>query len=716
MTRDGKCLRLAFILKEKVYPMSAITVFAPTINEPDHDPYLWLEETNSVRARAWVNARNDEALRKFGDTRFVADRDALAAIYGSPGNIPFVQRSGGRLFNFWKDARHPRGLWRATTLDSFRELAPAWEILLDLDALAAKEGEDWVWRTPSILPDIHDRAILCLSRGGSDAVELREFDLAGRDFLPGGFHLPESKCMRQDMDRCMLAWLDRDTVLLASPFGQGMATRSGLARTVRLWRRGTDLLKAPIIFETSPERVSVWACVERNAAGERVFFIEKVSIFDSIIRIGDRSGPDRSIDVPTDASSEWHQGWLAVRLRTAWTIGGQTYGPDTIIGISLARFLEGDRRFVKLFGPTDRCICEDFFWCGRRLVVSILDDLKPAFEILTPSDRGWCRADLRGLPDTGIAHVWPLDVEQESTEGDLLALTQDPLTPPALFLVKPAALPQLLKQAPRAFDPTGLVVRRHEAVSTDGTRVPYVQIGPPGETGEAPVHLWGYGGWAHSQLPAYLPAIGKLWLERGGTSVIANIRGGGEFGAAWHQAGCREGKRLSHDDFAAVAIDLVRRGVTRSSRIAAEGISNGGLLIANMLTRYPELFGGLLCLMPLTDMRRYTKLLEGANWTTEYGDPDNPEDWKFMAEISAYHAAEPGQKYPPILFVANRRDDRVHPGHACKMVAKLQAMGYKAYLYESVSGGHSYGASNNEFTTFIALGYAFLRQAICWDT
>jgi prolyl oligopeptidase len=376
--------------------------------------------------------------------------------------------------------------------------------------------------------------------------------------------------------------------------------------------------------------------------------------------------------------------------------------------------LAGDHRFTKLFEPAERRALHGFFWSGGRLVLSILDDLKPVFELLTPSEAGWSRERIAGLPEIGVAHVWPLDVRAEESNGDLLASAQDPLTPPSLFLIRPPAAPELLKRAPQAFDPTGLVVTRHEATSPDGARIPYVQVGPPGETGEAPVHLSGYGGFGVSQLPYYNPALGKLWLERGGTGVVANIRGGGEFGTPWHEAGRREKKRLSHDDFAAVAADLVQRDVTRPGRIAAEGGSNGGILITNMLTRYPERFGALFCTIPLIDMRRYAKLHAGARWVAEYGDPDNPDDWVFLKDISAYHAAVPGRRYPPILIATSRRDDRVHPGHARKMAAKLQAMGYEAYFYEPAAGGHGYGKDNKERAAFTALGYNFLRQAIGW--
>src|SRR6516164_10157329 len=605
----------------------------PSLAAPDDDPYLWLEAIDGERALAWVEAQNAATLQRFGDARFTADRATLAAIFDRPDNIPLIARRGTRVFNFWKDAANPRGMWRTTTLDSYRSERPEWDVLLDLDALAAKEGEDWTWSGAVTILGTHDRAVLRLSRGGADAVALREFDLTAHDFVPEGFTLPEAKGGA--------AWIDRDTLLLASACGDGNATSSGYARTVRVWRRGTDPLAALVIFETSPDHMAVWADVDREFEEQRLVFVDSAGFFDSVISIGDDTGPKTRIDVPTDARVTWHRGWLAVKRRTAWTIRGETHPPDTVLGLSFAAFLAGDRNFTKLFEPAERRALQGFFWSGGRLVLSILDDLKPVFEVLTPSDAGWARQRISGLPDIGVAHVWSLDVRTEESNGELLASAQDPLTPPSLYLVPPLAAPQLLKRAPQTFDPSGSVVTRHEAISEDGTRIPYVQVGPPGETGEAPVHLSGYGGFGISQLPYYNSALGKLWLERGGTGVVANIRGGGEFGTAWHDAFRREKKRLSHDDFAAVAVDLVRRGVTRAGRIAAEGGSNGGILITNMLTRYPERFGALFCTLPLIDMRRYAKLHAGASWIAEYGAPDNPADWEFLAGISAYHMAVP---------------------------------------------------------------------------
>jgi prolyl oligopeptidase len=680
----------------------------PTLDAPDDDPYLWLEEVEGEAALAWIAEQNRATMAKFGGAGLAADRDSLAAILDRPDKIPMIVRRGPHIYNFWKDGRNPRGLWRRTTLDSFRAGAPSWDTILDLDALAAQEGEDWVWHGPATLPGSHDRAIVSLSRGGSDAAVLRELDIPTRSFVRGGFFLREAKSWVQ--------WLDRDTLLLSSPLGRDMATTSGYARTVRLWRRGVDVELAPVLFEVAADSMAAGAGRDRTRDGETVWFYERLAFFDLALWMGDRGGPKVRLDLPTDIAVDAHGDWLAVKRRTAWTVGGATHAPDTVLGISLAAFLAGDRRFAVLFEPGERRALQHFFWCNGRLVLAILDELQPVYEVLTPSAGGWARAPLPSLPKVGVASVWRLDAEESESNGDLLADVQDPVTPATLMLIEPGRAPAVLRRAPRTFTADGLIVTRHEARSVDGERIPYVQVGPDGETGDAPVHLTGYGGFRMPSLPYYRSAIGKLWLERGGTGVVANIRGGGEFGTRWHDAGRREGKRLSHDDFAAVAADLVRRGVTRPGRIAAEGGSNGGILITNMLTRYPERFGALFCTIPLVDMRRYSRLLAGASWIAEYGDPDKPEDWAFLQTYSAYHLAAPGRAYPPILIATTRKDDRVHPGHARKMAAKLQAMGYEAHFYEPPAGGHGYGKDNRETAAFIALGYTFLREKIGFQT
>jgi prolyl oligopeptidase len=679
----------------------------PTLAAPDDDPYLWLEDIEGERALGFVAQQNKRTLEKFADAGFAADRDTLAAIYDRPDNIPFIGRRGAFVYNIWKDAHHPRGIWRRTTLDEFRGPAPKWETILDVDKLAADENEDWLLTGIEALPGDRARAMLSLSRGGSDAATLREFDIDTKAFVTDGFILPEAKSNT--------AWLDADTLLLSSAYGEGMATTSGYARTVRLWRRGADVDQAPVIFETAPDNMGTFADVDRTDGIPRVWFAERLDFFNTNLLLGSDAGTRLKLDLPTDAQADFHRGWFVVRPRKPWKVGTQTYAPDTVLGMSLPAFLAGEHKFEILCEPAPRRAVQHSFWANGKLVISILDELRPVFEAWTPSANGWSRATLPGLPEIGVVDVWRLDSDEAESNGDLLANIQDPLTPSSLMLIEGVQSPMVLKRGPKTFSADGLVVTQHEAISVDGERIPYVQTGPATETGDAPVHLNAYGGFGISVRPYYNSAIGKLWLERGGTSVLANIRGGGEFGTRWHDAGRYAGKRLAHDDFAAVAADLVKRGVTRPGRIAAEGGSNGGILISNMLTRYPERFGALFCTIPLIDMRRYTKLLAGASWIAEYGDPDKPEEWAWLQGYSAYHAATPGQKYPPILIATTRRDDRVHPGHARKMTAKLQAMGYEAYYYEPAAGGHGYGKDNKERAAFTALGYRFLRNKIGWS-
>ena len=671
----------------------------PTSDQPDNDPWLWLEEVNGVDALAWADAQTAATLRRFGGDAFERDVNTLRTMLDRPDKLPGVTRRGGLLYNFWVDAAHPRGLWRRTTIERYREPDPGWDILLDLDALATTEGEDWVWSGATTLPPDHARALLRLSRGGGDATVTREYDVEQRCFVEDGFVLPETKGGG--------SWLDADTLLLASALGG--VTRSGYARTVRLWRRGTDPADAPVVFETDPAHMGVAA--EFDRADGRVMFTARIGFFDTEASIGTVDGPQQRLDLPSDAVFAISGGWLAVQPRKPWTVAGHTHAPDTVLCARFDDYLAGGRDLRGVFTPGERQALQGFFWSDGQLVVSLLDDLRPTYLAYDPKTER--SGVLPGLPTIGTVQAWPLDVEEVERDGTLLVAAQDPLTPPSLLLLTGGAA-ELLKRAPSYFDVAGLVTTWHEAVSTDGERIPYIQIGPPSLTGDAPVHMTAYGGFRVSLLPSYRGALGRLWLEPGGTAVVANIRGGGEFGTRWHDAGRREGKARSHDDFAAVAADLVARGVTCPGRIAAEGGSNGGLLIANMLTRYPDRFGALFCTIPLVDMRRYTRLLAGASWIAEYGDPDVPGDWAFLSGLSAYHAAKPDQTYPPILLATARRDDRVHPGHARKMAAKLQAMGYDASFYEPPAGGHGYGKDNAEIAAFMALGIGFLRWGTGW--
>ncbi len=366
----------------------------PTPSAPDDDPYLWLEEIEGAAAIAWVDEQNAATLERFGGSGFISDRDTLTEILDRPDNIPFIGRRGARVFNFWKDAEHPRGLWRSTTLDSFRTGQPAWDILLDLDRLAEQEKEDWVWRSAVTLPPDHERAILQLSRGGSDAVVLREFNLRTRDFVADGFILPEAKGYAD--------WLDKDTLLVSSALGEGMATRSGYARTTRIWKRGQDISQAQIIHEVQSESMALWARPDRSKDSATIQFFEYINFFEISVSIGDPDGVKAKLDLPGDIECAIHGDWLAVKRRSPWTIGAETYAQDTLLGIGLRSFIEGQRDFHVLYVPSERRALGSFTWVGDRLLLSILDDMAPTFEILDPS-RNWASTELQGLPKVAVA-------------------------------------------------------------------------------------------------------------------------------------------------------------------------------------------------------------------------------------------------------------------------------------------------------------------------
>ncbi len=668
------------------------------------DRYLWLEDVQSADALAWVEAQNARTLAALTGPDFERDRTAFRTILTAPDKIPHVIKRGPYLYNLWQDKDNPRGLWRRTTVESYRSPSTAWDVLIDVDALGRQEGENWVWHGCTTLPPDHRRGLVVLSRGGADASVVREFDLDARAFVTDGFVLPEAKSG--------VNWADADTLYVASPLGDGHTTRSGYARTVRRWRRGTPFAQAESIFEAAETDVSVYVFVDHERGFERAFVGRRFSFFDSeMFQIG--ANGLRRVDVPTDASWDAHREWLTLRLRSPWKPKDREFPTDSLIAIRFDAFMDGDRDFDLLFEPGERRTINDFSWAKDRLAISILDNMRTRILMAEPSATGWTFAALQGVAETEAAHIWCMGDEGGESSQDFLLMRDGFLEPTSLSLVVPGKPPQLLKQLPPRFDASGLTVTQHETLADDGVRIPYFQVGPKDLPldGSTPTVLYGYGGFLISLLPTYSMGVGKAWLECGGVHVVANIRGGGEFGSAWHKAGIREHKKQAQDDFAAVAADLARRGVTSPSRLACHGGSNGGLLVGNMLTRYPERFGAVWCTIPLLDMRRYSKLLAGASWIAEYGDPDEPDDWAFLKQISPYHLAAAGKPYPPILLWTSARDDRVHPGHARKMAAHLEDLGHTVYFYEPRQGGH--GTSDFEQTAHMwALGYAFLRRTI----
>jgi prolyl oligopeptidase len=692
----------------------AVPAAATEIPQAADDPYLWLEEIDTAAVRAWIEARNRETMAALGDAQFEADRKAVLDILDAADRIPGIRARGALLYNFWQDAEHRKGLWRRTTLSSYRGDNPAWETLLDVDLLAEAEGEDWVWRGCTTLPPEHRHGLVQLSRGGADAVVIREFDLTEKRFVEGGFYLPEAKGGA--------AWLDADTLLVSSALGgAAFETASGYPRTVRLLRRGAPLEAAPIVFECERDHMVAWGVRDHGPRYPRTLY-ERRTDFQHHEDFFEQGGAEPiRLDIPTDTYFTVDRDWLVLNLRSDWQVGGRTFPAGALLVTSLIAFFAGARDLTVLFEPAARRFLDGFSTAGDVIAFKVLDNVRSHIFLARCAQGQWHCQQLGGFSDLSTLDIFPLALdddewfaESERERGAFVVAAQNSVTPPSQSLVRFGGPAEPLKHSPERFSAAALAITQHEAAAADGTRIPYFQIGrvdaPP--DGSNAVLLTGYGGYQISSLPYYRAATGKLWLERGGTVVIANIRGGGEFGPDWHKVGMRAGKKLAHDDFAAVAKDLIARGITRPARLACVGASNGGLLVGNMFTRYPELFGAVECAVPLLDMRRYTKLTAGSSWISEYGDPDNPADWDFLRVMSAYQAVAPGRPYPPILLTTSARDDRVHPGHARKMAAKLLALGYRVYFYEPREGGHAGATDNAQLAFNTALGFAFLRKTI----
>ena len=694
---------------------SAVTAAKTTTD----DPYLWLEDVTGDTALDWVRARNADAFAELtGNERYDRLKAQILEALDADDRIPYVQRRGEHLYNFWKDATHPRGLWRRTTLESYRGDEPEWDVLLDLDALAREEDENWVWQGATVLRPDHKRGLVELSRGGADASVVREFDLDERAFVPApeGFTLPEAKTS--------VGWVDIDHVYVGTDFGPGSLTTSGYPRVAKRWTRGTPLDEAVTVFEGKPDDVAVYASHDSTEGFERDFVGRSPDFFTSEEFVLRPDGSLVKLDVPDDASTGVQREWLTISLRTAWTVDGTEYPAGSLLAARFDRFLAGDRTLTVLFEPDDHTSLSYHAWTRHHLVLSTLSDVKTRLHVLTPpssassegeSDGEWAKAPLPGVPELGEADI----VGTNAHVDDEFFLDSQSFTEPSTLRRGVIGDPggddavEVLKRAPRRFDATGLVARQHFATSDDGTQVPYFVVGPedPGpETG--PTLMTGYGGFEIPLTPSYSAIMGRGWLSRGGTYVVANIRGGGEYGPKWHMAALREKRPRAYEDFAAVARDLVARGITTPERLGIQGGSNGGLLMGVMLTTYPELFGAIACQVPLLDMRRYHLLLAGASWMAEYGDPDDPNDWEFLRTFSPYQLLEPGRTYPPVLFVTSTRDDRVHPGHARKMMARASELGLDVRYYENIEGGHGAAADNEQAAVMWALVLEFLWQKL----
>lgn len=683
-------------------PLAAATT--PATPPPD-DPYLWLEEVEGAKPLAWVEAQNKVSLAELtAAPGYQALYDRLLAINDSRARIPSVVKRGAFYYNFWQDKTNPRGLWRRTTPEDYRNDNPNWETVLDLDALARDEKQNWVWSAPVPLYPNYDRYLLRLSRGGGDATVVREFDLATKTFVKEQtFDLPEGKNS--------VTWLDRDTLFVGTNFGPGALTDSGYPRTVKLWRRGTALADAPLVFAGEATDVSVNGYVTNEPGYHREFIRRAITFYTSETFLHE-AGKLTKLELPLDAQPGTYRDQIIVELRSAWTTGGRTYPAGALLAMNYVRFLKGERDFAFLFTPGPRTSLVGTSDTRNHLIVNELDNVRNRLYTLTlRADGGWQREPLAA---PAFGSVIATAVDGDESDEFFLSVT-DFLTPSTLAIgTLGRDARTVLKQLPGFFDKTGLAITQHEALSKDGTRVPYFQVARENLAldGKNPTLLYGYGGFEVSMTPSYSGGIGAAWLEQGGVYILANIRGGGEFGPGWHQAALKPNRQRAYDDFAAIAEDLIARKVTSPAHLGIQGGSNGGLLMGVMLTQRPELFGAVVCQVPLLDMKRYHLLLAGASWMGEYGNPDVPAEWDYISRYSPYQKVVAGKKYPRTLLMTSTRDDRVHPGHARKMAAKLADQGHDVLYYENTEGGHGGAANNAQRARMTALAFTFLQKQL----
>ena len=677
---------------------------APQTMEQE-DPYLWLEDVLGVPALSWVRACNAASRQELASTedvrKLIAD---MKTIMDSNERIPFVGKQGPYCYNFWRDAQHPRGVWRRTTLAEYRKQDPKWENILDLDALNQKENVNWVWGGAQILKAGGWRHVLIsLSRGGADAIEVREFDMKTKSFVKNGFHLPEAKGS--------MSWIDKDTVYVATDFGPDSMTTSGYPRIVKEWRRGTPLSAAKVVFEGKKTDMQVTAFYDDTKGYERHFVFCAPAFYKNDLYLRQKDGSLTRIDVPVDANAGAHREWMMVTLRSAWEVEGKTYPAGSLLAIKFDAFMQGKRDFTVLYTPTDNSSLAGSSWTRNTLILNIMEDVKSKLVVLKPENGVWKEIPFVGAPQNVEAQAWGIDSDEND---DYFMTVTGFLTPSSLYMGSIGKAPEKIKSTPEFFDASRMEVSQHFAVSKDGTRVPYFQVNRKDLVldGKNPTLEYGYGGFEVSMTPGYNSIMGRAWLEQGGVYVLANIRGGGEYGPRWHQAALKANRNKAYEDFAAVAQDLFKRQVTSAEHLGAMGGSNGGLLMGNMITLYPELYKAIVCQVPLLDMKRYNKLLAGASWMAEYGDPDKPEEWAFLQKYSPYQNLKEGVKYPATLFTTSTRDDRVHPGHARKMMARMQAMGQNVRYFENMEGGHGGAADNSQRAYMWAISYEFLRQQL----
>lgn len=667
------------------------------------DPYLWLEDIHGAKPLAWVAGQNARTRAEIeADPRYAADFATALAFLDASDRIPYGAFHRDAVYNFWQDASHPKGVWRRTTVADYRNPSPHWEILLDVDELSAGEKENWVWEGADCTAS-RSRCLLSLSRGGGDAHVVREFDLTTKTFVPDGFVLAEAKSDA--------TFVDDDTVLFGTDFGPGSMTQSGYPRIVKLWKRGEPVAAARTIFEGQVSDIAAGGFAIKNADGVTPMLQRAPSFFTQEYYALKPDGTAAKLPLPLSAVMQGLvRGQFLMTLRDDWTVNGRNFTKGSLLAMPYASLAAGavPDNIRVLYAPGARESIEAVSTGDGVVYVSIYSNVTGSIHVFRPAqDDSWSgkNLDLPKNGSTGLVSV--------NDYGPEAAYTfESYLTPATLYLDDGSDAPQPIKSLPARFDSSGLITEQFEVASSDGVMIPYFVTRPKNLGGPAPTVLYGYGGFEVSQTPGYSANFGKLWLTQGGVYVVANIRGGGEFGPAWHQAALLENRQKAFDDFAAVAADLDKRGITTPKQLGIMGGSNGGLLVSAVMTQHPELLGAVVCQVPLIDMLRYTQIGAGASWAAEYGDPADPKARAWLGKYSPYQNVRADGKYPPVLFVTATSDDRVTPVHARKMAARMQAQGHDVLFYENTDGGHSAAADHKQAAEMWALSFVYLKRKL----
>ncbi|GAA1405420.1 putative peptidase [Glutamicibacter uratoxydans] len=691
----------------------------PTATAITDDPYAWLEGTYDEKALAWAKEQSERTESELYDEKFERSVQRIKKVLDAQDRIPMPTKRGDYYYNFWRDAEHRLGLWRRTTWESYITDEPVWEVLLDLDAFALSEGAEWHFAGSQLLRPAagqpHRRALLRLSPDGGDQVRIREFDLETLDFPADGFDLPVAKTN--------VSWIDENTLLVGSATTAENTTRSTYASSLQKLVRGQSLEQAETIFSVDHSHVAAFGFYDSTPGFERIVATDAIDFYNSEVGVI-LDGEHRKIQVPTDVQISLHRQWLLLAPQTDWTHQEQLFSAGSLVLAELSDFL-GDGRIAKVvFTPDEHSSLESLTFTANYLLLTVLQDVASEVRVIDLNDN--FAQSILPLEDRMLSvSVGAVDDEDEESGDDYWMTVTGFTTPTTLLRGAVGSEPQVIKKSPERFDAKGFEVTQHFATSADGTRVPYFQVSMRDLAldGKNPVLMDGYGGFQHSMTPGYAPAMGAGWLSQKSDSgrrpvyVMTNIRGGGEYGPHWHRAALRENRHRAYEDFAAIAEDLVARKVTSREHLAATGRSNGGLLMGNMISGYPQLFGAISCGVPLLDMQRYTQLAAGHSWIAEYGDPEIPADWEFLRTFSPVHRLtdqpHPVDDYPASLIWTTTSDDRVGPSQARIMAAKMMDLGISNVRYHEPEGGGHAGSTDNESTArMLATSYEFLWRQV----